>query len=119
MDCASLINSFNYSQQELISCRVTNVRLNMEELKTSLQYKGQVRTTLEEITVVGLVSKIMDRYVVTTDDGTEYTLSAIMPYESVPPDFNSHIFVERLGLRTKVSGLCDGDTIWGAYLSEE
>ena len=74
---------------------------------------------MEEITVVGLVSKIMNRYVVTTDDGTEYTLSAIMPYESVPPDFNSHTFAERLGLRTKVSGVCDGDTIWGAYLSEE
>ena len=74
---------------------------------------------MDEITVVGLISKIMDRYVVTTDDGTQYTLSAIMPYESVPPDHDSHIFIERLGLRTKVSGLCDGNTIWRAYLSEE
>jgi len=74
---------------------------------------------LEEITVVGLISKIMDRYVVTTDDGTQYTLSAIMPYESVSPDYNSASFAEHLGLRAKVSGLCDGSTIWRAYLTEK
>ena len=74
---------------------------------------------MEEITVVGLISKILDRYVVTTDDGTQFTLSAIMPYESVSPDNDSHTFAEHLGLRTKVSGLCDGNTIWRAYLTEE
>ena len=74
---------------------------------------------MEEITVVGLISKILDRYVVTTDDGSQFTLSAIMPYESVSPDYGSHTFAKRLGLRTKVSGLCDGNTIWRAYLTEE
>ncbi|MGY5874124.1 MAG: hypothetical protein RTU30_00120 [Candidatus Thorarchaeota archaeon] len=75
--------------------------------------------SLNEITVVGLISKIMDEFVVTADDGTEYKLSAIMPYESVPPEHGSHIFAKCLGTRCKVSGLCDGHTIWRAYISEE
>ena len=35
--------------------------------------------SLKEITVTGLMSKILDYYMVTMDDGTEYKLSAIMP----------------------------------------
>lgn len=74
---------------------------------------------LNEITVVGLISKILDEFVVTTDDGTEYRLSAIMPYEAVAPESGSHVFANHLGMRMKVSGLTDGHTIWRAYLSEE
>jgi hypothetical protein len=83
------------------------------------QRRKQVESELEEITITGLVSKILERYVVTTDDGTEYVLSAIMPYEAVSPDYNSHIFAERLGMRVRVSGVTDGHTIWRAFITEE
>ncbi len=73
---------------------------------------------MKEISVIGLVSKILDQYVITTDDGTEYRLSAIMPWEAVPPDFASGDYALHLGKRMMASGTTDGQTIWGAALSE-
>jgi len=55
---------------------------------------------------------------VTTDNGTEYELSAIMPYEAVSPDFDSGRFAEHLGRRVVVTGLSDGGTIWRASIVE-
>ena len=75
--------------------------------------------SLKEITVTGLMSKIFDSYTVTMDDGTEYKLSAIMPWEAVSPDFDSGKFAVVLGKRVSVSGLTDGNTIWGAEIIEE
>ena len=73
---------------------------------------------MKEISVIGLVSKIMDQYVITTDDGTEYNLSAIMPWEAVPPDFGSGDYALHLGKRMMATGTTDGHTIWRATLSE-
>jgi len=70
--------------------------------------------SLKEITVTGLMSKIRDYYMVTMDNGTEYKLSAIMPWEAVSPDFDSGKFAAVLGKRVTVSGVTDGTTIWGA-----
>ncbi|NHI84045.1 MAG: hypothetical protein EAX81_07065 [Candidatus Thorarchaeota archaeon] len=44
--------------------------------------------SLKNICAVGVISKIPDEYVITTEDGTRYRLSAIMPYEAVSPDFD-------------------------------
>jgi hypothetical protein len=73
---------------------------------------------MKEITVTGLVSRISDQFVITTDDGTEYKLSAIMPWEAVSPDFGSGDFALHLGKTMIASGSCEGHTIWGATLSE-
>jgi len=73
---------------------------------------------MKEISIIGLVSKILDQYVITTDDGTEYRLSAIMPWEAVPPDFGSGDYALHLGKRMMASGTTNGQTIWGATLSE-
>jgi hypothetical protein len=73
---------------------------------------------LKEISVTGLVSKILENYVITTDDGREYELSAIMPWEAVSPDFGSGEFALHLGKRMTASGLTDGRTIWKASLEE-
>ena len=75
--------------------------------------------SLKEITVTGLMSKILDYYMVTKDDGTEYKLSAIMPWEAVSPDFDSGKFAVVLGKRVSVSGMTDGNTIWGAEIVKE
>ncbi|MHA2065747.1 MAG: hypothetical protein ACXABY_15325 [Candidatus Thorarchaeota archaeon] len=74
--------------------------------------------SLKEITVTGLMSKILDYYMVTMDDGTEYKLSAIMPWEAVSADFDSGKFAVVLGKRVTVSGAFDGSTIWGAEVAE-
>ncbi|MFX1543685.1 MAG: hypothetical protein ACFFCR_11835 [Promethearchaeota archaeon] len=74
--------------------------------------------SLKEITVTGLMSKIFDSYTVTMDDGTEYKLSAIMPWEAVSAGFDSGKFAVVLGKRVSVSGMTDGDTIWGAEIAE-
>lgn len=74
--------------------------------------------SFKEISVTGIISKIFNQYVVTTDDGTEYNLSAIMPYEAVSPDFDSGKFAQELGKRVIVVGLIDGDTIWKADIVE-
>jgi hypothetical protein len=75
--------------------------------------------SLKEITVTGLMSKILDYYMVTVDDGTEYKLSAILPWEAVSPDFDSGKFAGVLGKRVSVSGMTDGGTIWGAEIVKE
>ncbi|MGD9395333.1 MAG: hypothetical protein PVJ05_02800 [Candidatus Thorarchaeota archaeon] len=73
---------------------------------------------MKEISVTGIVSKILDQYVITTDDGTEYKLSAIMPWEAVPPDFGSGDFALHLGKRMTATGTTDNHTIWRVMLSE-
>jgi hypothetical protein len=73
---------------------------------------------MKEITVTGLVSKILDKYVITSDDGTEYELSAIMHWEAVSPDFRSGDYAIHLGKRMVASGVTDGSTIWKASLTD-
>ena len=73
---------------------------------------------MKEIIITGLVSKILDKYVITADDGTEYELSAIMPWEAVAPDFGSGVYALHLGKRMVASGVTDGHTIWKTTLNE-
>ena len=73
---------------------------------------------MKEIIITGLVSRILDKYVITADNGTEYELSAIMPWEAVAPDFGSGAFALHLGKRMTASGVTDGHTIWKATLSD-
>jgi len=73
---------------------------------------------MKEVTVTGIVSRIMDQYVITTDDGTEYKLSAIMPWEAVAADFGTGDFALHLGKKMTATGTTDGHTIWRAVLSE-
>ncbi len=72
---------------------------------------------LREIEVVGTISMVLDRYVVTTDDGKEYGLSAIMPWTSVSADYGTEEFARHLGKRVRVTGQTDGSTIYGAQVS--
>ncbi|MGY5855993.1 MAG: hypothetical protein RTS72_05285 [Candidatus Thorarchaeota archaeon] len=73
---------------------------------------------MKDITITGLVSMALEQYIITTDDGTEYKLSAILPWEAVSPDFGSGDFALHLGKRMTATGSTDGETIWGAMLSE-
>jgi hypothetical protein len=73
---------------------------------------------MKEVSVTGIVSKITDQYVITTDDGTEYKLSAIMPWEAVAADFGTGDFSLHLGKKMTATGTTDGHTIWRAVLSE-
>ena len=74
---------------------------------------------MEEITVAGVISEDLNEYKLTTDDGTEYKLSAILPWEALPADFGSSGFAARLGERVRISGVTDGNTIWRADFVEE
>ncbi|NHJ14118.1 MAG: hypothetical protein EAX95_10610 [Candidatus Thorarchaeota archaeon] len=75
--------------------------------------------SLNDITVSGIVSRIYGQYVITADDGTEYRLSAIMPYEAMSTDFDSGRFALVLGKRVTASGVTDGATIWRAHIVDE
>ncbi|MHA1575787.1 MAG: hypothetical protein ACTSU3_00360 [Candidatus Thorarchaeota archaeon] len=72
---------------------------------------------MKEIEVTGLVSKISGKYVITVDDGIEYELSSIKPWESTSPDINSAQYAENIGRRMIASGFSDGGTIWSATLT--
>jgi hypothetical protein len=74
---------------------------------------------LEDITVSGRIAEYLNEYVLTTDGGTEYKLSAILPWEAVPADFGSGRFAVKLGERVTISGVTDGTTIWRADFVEE
>ena len=73
---------------------------------------------MKEIIITGLVSRILNKYVITSDDGSEYELSAIMPWEAVSPDFGFGDYAPHLGKRMTASGVTDGHTIWKASLSD-
>ncbi|MHA2423241.1 MAG: hypothetical protein ACXAEF_00505 [Candidatus Thorarchaeota archaeon] len=77
---------------------------------------SRVNDGLQDIEVTGLISKVLNRYVVITREGAEYELSAIMPWEAVSPDFDSGQYAVELGRTMVVSGKTDGSTIWGATL---
>jgi hypothetical protein len=74
---------------------------------------------MKDLSVTGLISRIMNRYVITADDGTQYELSAISPWEAVSVDYGSGVFAANLGKRMTASGLTDGHTIWKASLQSE
>jgi hypothetical protein len=44
---------------------------------------------MKEITVTGIISRMIDKYVITTDDWIEYKLFAIMSLVVVVSDFDS------------------------------
>ena len=84
----------------------------------SISTRGNIMSSeLKDIEVTGLISKVLDRYIVTIDNGTEYTLSGILPWESVAADYDSGQYAAHLGHRMTVNGQTDGSTIWGAALS--
>ncbi|RDE11607.1 MAG: hypothetical protein C4K47_09615 [Candidatus Thorarchaeota archaeon] len=74
---------------------------------------------MKDVSITGLISRIMNRYVITTDDGTQYELSAIYPWEAVSADYGSGIFAANLGKHMTAMGLTDGHTIWKANLRSE
>ena len=73
---------------------------------------------MEDIAIIGFVSKRFDRIVITTEGGEIYNLSAIMPWEAVSPDFDRGQFIPFIEKRARASGKTDGSTIWGAHLEE-
>lgn len=73
---------------------------------------------MEDIEVVGLVTKPGGEYAIVTDDGHEYRLSAILPWAAVSADYGTDQFERCLGKRMMASGVTDGGTIWNADLSE-
>ncbi|MFW9955707.1 MAG: hypothetical protein ACFFD3_14250 [Candidatus Thorarchaeota archaeon] len=73
---------------------------------------------MDEIIVVGIISRILNEYAVTTDEGVEYKLSAILPWEAVSPEYGSEEFAMHLGKRLTVQGLSDGSTIYRASILE-
>lgn len=86
-----------------------------------VHHYGQVNglSSMKDVSVTGLISRIMNHYVITADDGTQYELSAIFPWEAVSADYGSGIFAENLGKRMTAAGLTDGHTIWKASLQSE
>ena len=73
---------------------------------------------LKEIEVEGIVSQLGSQYFLTTDDGDQYELSAILPWESVAPDYRTGIYAQYIGKRVIATGLTKGHTIWNAHLIE-
>lgn len=75
-------------------------------------------SSLKEISIVGMIAKVQNRYVVTTEDGKEYELSAILPWEAVSADYGTGAFAAFLGKKMRVTGQTDGSTIYGAQLHD-
>lgn len=71
---------------------------------------------MEEIELTGVVSKKFNEYILTTDEGKEYKLFAINPWESVPIDFDTAKFEEFIGESIKVYGRLSGSEIWNALV---
>jgi len=71
---------------------------------------------MKEITVTGLVSKNGENYVLSTNDGTDYCLSAILPWEGVSSDYGTSEFEMHVGKCVTARGVTDGHTIYKTTL---
>lgn len=71
---------------------------------------------MEEVEKKGVVSKKMEKYILTTEEGEEFTLYAINPWESVPVDFDTAKFEKFIGEKVKVFGRSTGTEIWNALI---
>ena len=71
---------------------------------------------MDEKEISGIVSRKNNEYILTADDGKEYKLFAISPWESVPPDFDSAKFAKFIGKKVKASGNFSGSEIWNALV---
>ena len=75
------------------------------------------RSELKEIKAEGVVTRESNQYVITTDNGTKFNLSAIMPWESVAADYGTDVFASHFGKRVIAVGMTDGHTIWKVHIS--
>ncbi len=73
---------------------------------------------IEEKYVIGVVKEIMNKFILVTDDGKEYKLYAINPWEAVSVDFNSSRFVPFVGKTVKATGRIQDSEIWAAHLTD-
>jgi hypothetical protein len=71
---------------------------------------------MEETELTGVISKKFNKYILTTDEGKEYKLFAISPWESVPTDFDTAKFEQFIGDTVKVYGRLSGSEIWNALV---
>ncbi|NHJ48203.1 MAG: hypothetical protein FK733_10490 [Asgard group archaeon] len=71
---------------------------------------------MQDVELIGMISEKMNRYILTTDDGTEYTVYAINPWESVPPEFDTAKFSKYVGEKVRVFGNASGTEIWNATM---
>jgi hypothetical protein len=66
-----------------------------------LRVETSLSPELRKIRVDGIVSQLGKQYAITTDDETRYTLSAIMPWESVSPDYGTEVFAFHIGKKSE------------------
>ncbi|MCG3253847.1 MAG: hypothetical protein ACTSUW_03630 [Candidatus Heimdallarchaeota archaeon] len=71
---------------------------------------------MEEVELTGVVSKKFNEFILTTEEGKEYKLFAINPWESVPTNFDTAKFEQFVGESVKVSGRLSGSEIWNALV---
>ena len=73
---------------------------------------------MENVELIGTLSQRMNKYILTTKDGTEYTLFAISPWEAVSPDFDTAKFAQFIGKEVKVFGKATGTEVWDTVIHE-
>lgn len=71
---------------------------------------------MENVEFKGVISEEMNKYYLTTKDGTKYVVYAISPWESVPTDFDTAKFAQFVGETVTVSGRVKGTEIWSAVM---
>jgi len=71
---------------------------------------------LSESDIIGVVSKKLNRYLLTADDGTEYQLLAINKWETLPEELYTEKYANFVGKKVKVSGRVIENIIWNALI---
>ncbi len=66
--------------------------------------------------ITGIVSKKLNRYLLTAADGTEYQLLAINKWETLPEELYTEKFGKFVGEKVKVSGRIIENIIWNALI---
>lgn len=71
---------------------------------------------MSEKDITGIVSKKLNKYLLTADDGTQYQLFAINHWETLPEDLYNEKFAKFVGEKVKVTGRVIEKVIWNALV---
>ena len=71
---------------------------------------------MSEEDIIGVVTKKLDKYLLTADDGTQYELFAKSQWETLPEDLLNENFAQFIGEKVKVTGRIIENVIWDALV---
>ena len=73
---------------------------------------------MEEQELIGILTKRVNKFIVITEEGKEYRIYAINPWQAVSIDYDTGKYNDLIGKKVRVFGRFLGTEIWKATIEE-